>query len=210
VTAVAEQEETRVTACPRCGADVEPSQLVCVECGARIALKREDPDGGGRRRSFDNVPAVALLLSVIVIGAAAFGFALSELTGDSDDKVSAADRPAPAKPAADNGAPQTETEAGASQPQSKSLLLQWPKGLSAYTVVLVSSSDRPAAREVAREAAKSGLEAGLLRSDDYDLGTGLWIVFAGRFDTQDSAEQQASNLGERYPGAYATLVKPAS
>ena len=56
---------------------------------------------------------------------------------------------------------------------------------------------------------QGGLEAGLLRSDDYDLGTNLWIVYAGRFDTQSSAEQQAANLGERYPGAYATLVKPA-
>jgi hypothetical protein len=80
--------------------------------------------------------------------------------------------------------------------------------VSAYTVVLVSSSDQPAARRVAREAAKSGLEAGMLRSDDYDLGTGLWIVFAGRFDTQASAERQANNLAKRYPGAYATLVKP--
>ena len=34
----------------------------------------------------------------------------------------------------------------------------------------------------------------MLRSDDYDLGTGLWIVFAGRFDTQESAERQAANL----------------
>jgi hypothetical protein len=50
----------------------------------------------------------------------------------------------------------------------------------------------------------------MLRSDDFDLGTNLWIVFAGRFDTQESAERQAGNLGERYPGAYATLVKPAS
>ena len=74
--------------------------------------------------------------------------------------------------------------------------------------MLVTSSDRPAARRVAVEAAKTGLEAGLLRSDDYDLGANLWIVFAGRFDNQESAERQAGNLGERYPGAYATLVKP--
>ena len=76
-------------------------------------------------------------------------------------------------------------------------------------MLVTRASDRPAARQVAREAANSGLEAGLLRSDDYDLGTGLWIVFAGRFDTQASAERQAANLGERYPGAYAQLVKPA-
>jgi hypothetical protein len=145
-----------------------------------------------------------------VIGAAALGFALSELTDDSGGDSSASDRTSEPSPSAGAGAPQTETETGDSQPPSKSLLLQWPKDLTAYTVVLVSSSDRPAARQVALEAAKSGLEAGMLRSDDFDLGTNLWIVFAGRFDNQESAERQAGNLAERYPGAYATLVKPVS
>jgi len=88
--------------------------------------------------------------------------------------------------------------------------MEWPDDVTGYTVVIVSSSDRPAAKRVAVEAAKSGLEAGMLRSDDFDLGEGLWIVFAGRFDNQAGAERQAADLAERYPGAYATLVKPAS
>jgi hypothetical protein len=141
-----------------------------------------------------------------VLGAGAFGFAISELTDDSGNDSQAANS-ARTTPAATSEA---DTGTGAAQEPSHSLLLTWPKGVTAYTVVLVSSSDRPAARDVAREAAQSGLEAGLLRSDDYDLGTGLWIVFAGRFDSQASAERQAGNLSERYPGAYATLVKPTS
>jgi hypothetical protein len=75
--------------------------------------------------------------------------------------------------------------------------------------VLVTSSDRPAALRLAREAARSGIEAGMLRSDDYNLGTGLWIVFAGRFDTPEGATRQASDLAERFPGAYPQLVRPA-
>jgi hypothetical protein len=183
--------------CPNCGATSERGQLVCVECGNRLALKEER----GERR-LDNPLAIVLLLTVIVLGAAAFGFALSELTDDSGSDSKAAGRPV-APPAG-----QTKTDTGEAQAPSQSLLLNWPKDVSAYTVVLVSSSDRPAARQVAREAAQSGLEAGLLRSDDYDLGTGLWIVFAGRFDSQASAERQANNLAARYPGAYATFVKP--
>jgi predicted nucleic acid-binding Zn ribbon protein len=193
-----------VSSCPRCGAPAERGQLVCVECGNRLALKEE----GGERRSLERLPAVALLLCVVVIGAAALGFALSELTNDDGDS-SAADRTDEPKPSANTGAPQTETETSAAQQPRKSLLLKWPEGLTAYTVVIVTSGDRPAARRVAVEAARSGLEAGLLRSDDYNLGTNLWIVFAGRFNTQESAERQAVNLGERYPGAYATVVKPA-
>jgi predicted nucleic acid-binding Zn ribbon protein len=185
--------------CPYCGAASERGQLVCVECGNRLALKEES-----RGRRFDNLPAIVVLLAVIVLGAGAFGFALSELTDNSGGDSQAADHPSTPPPSP------TKTETGAAQTPSHSLLLSWPKGVSAYTVVLVSSSDRPAARQVAREAAKSGLEAGMLRSDDYGLGTGLWIVFAGRFDTQASAESQAANLAKRYPGAYATLVKPKS
>ena len=75
-------------------------------------------------------------------------------------------------------------------------------------MVLVTTSDRAAARRVARQAARSGIEAGLLRSDDYDLGTGLWIVFAGRFDSRRGALTQAADLAARYPGAYAQLIQP--
>jgi len=193
-----------VTSCPRCGEPAERGQLVCLECGTRIALKEE----GGERRSLEHLPAVALLLCVVVIGAGAFGFALSELTSGSDSDA-APERSADRSPSAGTGSPQTDTAATPQEP-SQSLLLEWPEGVSGYTVVLVTTGDRPAARRVAREAAKAGLEAGLLRSEDYDLGTNLWIVFAGRFDTQSSAERQAGNLGDRYPGAYATLVKPRS
>ena len=195
-----------MSSCPRCGEPAEPGQLVCLECGNRLALEEE----GRERRSLDRFPAVALLLCVVVIGAAALGFALSELTDDSGGDSSAGDRAAEPRPSSGGGAPQTKTAKGDSQRPRKSLLLEWPKDLTAYTVVLVTTGDRPAARRVAREAAQAGLEAGLLHSDDFDLGTNLWIVFAGRFDNQDSAERQAANLGKRYPGAYATLVKPAS
>ena len=197
-----------MTACPSCSEPAESDQLVCLSCGARIALGRSEPLG--ERRSLQNVWAIALLLSVVVLGAGAFGFALSELTGDSGRDVAAADRPQQPAPSASSGSPQPDTEAslGSSQAPSQSLLLEWPKDVTGFTVVLMTTGDRPAARNVAREAAQSGLEAGLMRSDDYDLGTGMWIVFAGRFDTQASAERQAGNLGERYPGAYPTQVRP--
>jgi predicted nucleic acid-binding Zn ribbon protein len=196
-----------VTPCPRCGAPAERGQLVCVECGERIALTQS-----GRRRSFESVPAVALLLCVVVLGAGTLGFVLSELTGDDDGQVEAADRTSQPAPEAASGSPQNdaETTPDDTDQQRQGLLLQWPEDVTGYTVVLVTTGDRPAARRVAIEAAHAGLEAGLLDSDDFDLGTDLWIVFAGRFDNQESAERQAVNLGDRYPGAYATQVRPAS
>ena len=202
-----------MTHCPQCGEPAERGQLVCLSCGARLALEPRRPESVA--------PMVAVLLAVVVLGAGAFGFALSEITSDSGDEVDAAaraERPAPdterPAPAAVGGAPASpEAPAaadttGAAQAPSRSLLLEWPDDLTAHTVVLVTTSDRAAARRLARQAARSGIEAGLLRSDDYNLGTGLWIVFAGRFDTRAGAVRQASDLAERFPGAYPQLVEP--
>jgi predicted nucleic acid-binding Zn ribbon protein len=190
--------------CPRCGAEAEPGQLVCTSCGARLEL--------GRRRRGGAVVAVLLAVAALVLGAGASGFAVSEITSDEGEDAAPAaeraDRAAPA-PAVAAGEPQQATQATVppAEPRRR-LLLDWPDGLTAHTVVLVTTSDHPAARRLAREAAKTGIEAGLLRSDDYNLGTGLWIVFAGRFDTPEGAARQARDLAERFPGAYPQLVEP--
>ena len=198
--------------CPACGEAAEPGQLVCLNCGERLEL-------GLNKQQKSRVGALAALIAVVAIGAAAAGFALSELTGGSGSEGEA-QRAAKPRPAAEpvpepEPAPTSEPEAapeaeGTPQPAKQSLLLKWPGNLTAHTVVLVNTSDRAAARRVARAAARSGIETGLLRSDDYDLGTGLWIVFAGRFDTRRGAESQARALGARYPGAYVQLVEPRS
>ncbi|MGH2714479.1 MAG: zinc ribbon domain-containing protein [Thermoleophilaceae bacterium] len=199
---------TGVTPCPSCGAEAEPGQLVCTNCGTRLALGRR-PDRA--------IAALIALVAVVLVGGGAAGFALSELTSDAgEDGTTFADQPeqSATPPAAAAGEPQEATQAddpatGTPQEPRRSLLLDWPDDLTAHTVVLVTTSDRPAALRLARQAAKSGIEAGLLRSDDYNLGTGLWIVFAGRFDTPEGAARQSSDLAERFPGAYPQLVEPA-
>jgi DNA-directed RNA polymerase subunit RPC12/RpoP len=206
------------TTCPHCGEPVEPRQLVCLNCGGRVALKERTP------LAREPVTAVAaVLVATIVIGAGLFGFAISELTsGDGDDPAPRQERAAtPAteeEPAAQQGAeeePAAEAPAvvgGEDQPTRTApadpgRVPGWPKGLTAHTVVLVTSSDRAAALGVAREARSRGLEAGLMRSDPYDLGTGLWIVYTGHFTTPEGAGRQASELTDRYPGAYPQLVQ---
>jgi sporulation related protein len=209
-------------ACPSCGEPVERRQLVCLNCGGRVALSE--------RTSWAREPVTAMaavLLALIVVGAGLFGFAMSELTsndGDGgarasqnvtaqgpavvsgegqDERASTETAPATtetAPPASDPGAAAEETARAGAVPG-------WPNGLAGHTVVLVSSSDRAAALNVAKEARASGLEAGMLRSEPYDLGTGLWIVFSGRFTTPEGAARQASQLAERYPGAYPQLVQ---
>jgi hypothetical protein len=195
-------------ACPSCGFEAEPGQLVCTNCGVRLALGRPRPDR--------TVAAMVAMAVVVLLAAAASGFALSEITSDDGDATPAANQDAGSAtaPAASAGESREATRAegpanGAPPEPRRRLLLDWPDGLTAHTVVLVTTSDRPAALRLARRAARSGIEAGLLRGEDYNLGSGLWVVFAGRFDTPEGASRQASDLAERFPGAYPQLVEPA-
>jgi hypothetical protein len=210
--------------CPNCGEPVDDRQLVCLNCGARVALRERTP---WAREPVTMLAAA--LLALIVIGAGLFGFALSELTSDdggdgersrpaaqattpepeaegpavvSGDEQPArtAEQPAPAEES-----PAEEVPAEEAPPADR--VPGWPGGLSAHTVVLVTSSDHAAALDVAKKARASGLEAGLMRSEPYDLGTGLWIVFSGQFTTRDGAARQAAQLSDRYPGAYPQRVQ---
>jgi hypothetical protein len=205
--------------CANCGEPVDPKQLVCLECGARVALKEH--------RSWASEPMAPLaagLVVLIVIGAGLFGFAISELTsGGGDDSEPAATIAQTATtqegPAVVDGEGQrtessdaparTETAETTTLPYDDLVnrVPQWPPDLSAHTVVLLTTGDRPSAANVAREARKAGLEAGMLRSDPYDLGSGLWIVYTGQFDSRSAAARQAAGLQGRYPGAYPQLVQ---
>jgi DNA-directed RNA polymerase subunit RPC12/RpoP len=206
--------------CQSCGEPVDSRQLVCLNCGARVALKEPTP------WAREPVTAVAaVLVAVIVIGAGLFGFAIAELTSDDGGgagtqaaATTTTSKPARQAPAVVSGGEQPARTAEEPQPSRGSDPLEgsapradrvpgWPAGLSAHTVVLVSSGDRAAALNVAKQARASGLEAGLIRSDPYNLGTGLWIVFSGQFTTPEGATRQAAQLADRYPGAYPQRIQ---
>jgi hypothetical protein len=194
------------TRCPHCGEPVEPRQLVCLSCGGRVALRERVP------LAREPITALAaVLVAVTVLGAVLFGFAISELTsGDAEEQVTVTKEQravAPEAPAVVGGSNQEEREPPASPSPRERGVPGWPKGLTAHTVVLVTSSDRAAALSVAREARSKGLEAGLIPSDPYNLGSGLWIVYSGRFTTREGAQAQAGQLADRYPGAYPQLVQ---
>jgi cell division septation protein DedD len=195
--------------CPACGEPFEGGQLACLTCGERLERAPQPRSSTG---------ILAALVAVALIAAGALGFGLNELTsGSNDDEAAGAERASetgsPKPKPKPKPEPKTETAPranGKAQPARRSLLLEWPAGLRAHTVVLVNTEDRASARRLAIEAARSGIEAGLLRSDDHDLGSGLWIVFAGRFDTRRGAERQAESLRGRFPDAYVLSVEPRS
>jgi hypothetical protein len=188
--------------CPHCFSAAEPGQLVCLECGASLGLR---PPARRPRRT-----GLVVLAAVIgLAGAVGFGFALSELT--SDDAGGTADAAPAAAVAAARDAPAGGVAGSAEAGDGPVALAPWPEGERGYAVILVTSSDEAGARKVAWDAARSGLEAGLLRSDEHaELGEGLWLVFAGRYDDAPAAERAAERLGARYSGAYVQQVVPAS
>jgi zinc-ribbon domain/SPOR domain len=202
------------TPCPHCGEPVDPRQLVCLNCGGRIALRERAILGR------EPLPATAVVfILVAAMSGLLLGLGLSSLGGDDEGGGGSAQQASATAPQAT--AERTNTSAG--QPEAPSVVgggkqekqtptggggvPGWPKGLTAHTVVLVTSSDRAAALNVAKEARASGLEAGLIRSDPYDLGTGLWIVYSGQFTTPEGAQRQAGQLAGRYPGAYPQLIQ---
>ena len=187
--------------CPHCFAATEAGQLVCLECGEPLGI-------GAPRVPKRRTPLIALAVVVALLGSAAAGFAVSELTSDNGGGGSpaGAGKPVAAAKQSKSGGVAAAAEAGDEEPVA---LAAWPDDLSAYTVVLVTSSDEAGARKAAWGAARAGLEAGLLHSDDYtELGEGFWLVFAGHFKTAAAAERRAAQLGERYEGAYPQQVVP--
>jgi hypothetical protein len=168
-----------------------------------------EPSGAAARATGATLPAGRRLLAGMgaLVAAGLVGWAVTGGLGGGDEpqpEPTLASRSAPA--IAEPQAPPAATEEPR-EPRRKPGLRAWPAGVRAHTVVLVTSSDERAARVVAKEALASGLEAGMLRAEEFGLGQGLFVVFAGRYQSREQAGVRAARLAERYPGAYPELIE---
>ena len=223
-------------ACPQCGTPAQAGQEMCINCGSRIA--REPAEGSSRGwRVPALLAAIGILLvgTAIAFGVLALtnddDLKKDDVADLSDDPPPATPPPAtpppatppptqptippatretqpdPATPVPDD-TPQTTPEpdpsAGTSGPA------EWPEGETAYTVVLVSATSRNAADAKAEQAIKRGIQAGVLRSDDFStLRPGFWVVFAGQYDSSEEATRAADRYAEQgFGGGYPRQVKP--
>ncbi len=86
----------------------------------------------------------------------------------------------------------------------------WPEGKKAYTVVLHHHQEQGhRRRRPRRRPSPRGLPAGVLKSDDFKrFEPGLYVVFAGQYDSVDAASDKAREAGSDNPGAYARFVEP--
>ncbi|MGI9081136.1 MAG: hypothetical protein ACR2FZ_02495 [Thermoleophilaceae bacterium] len=210
------------TTCPTCGARAEEGQLVCLECGSRVALDYRRPPSW-------RLP-VAIVAGVVLLAAAGTALALRSIGDDAEREVSRtpvkvkgggeAPRPRPDDKAGKAKArapksprkkrPATEKPAEATTGLVKrGALYGWPRDLKAFTVVLLSAEDRTSAENFARSSLEGRpAKIGVIRADDFDsLPKGFFVVFAGQYKSREVAEQAAERLGGRFPGSFPQLVE---
>lgn len=106
----------------------------------------------------------------------------------------------------------TETTAPRRRQATRRTLIEWPRGRSGWTLVLVSlptSSGRDSAITRAREALRSGLpQVGVIDSSRYaSLHPGYYVVFSGIYPSIGEAQDAVSRAAESgYENAYARRV----
>ena len=213
--------------CPRCGAAAERGQLVCLECGARVALVYRRPPSW-------KVPVAITAVVALLLGGAAVA-AVSALSDEADREVAAA----PPRPQVEKAAArETETEAKPSEPEKakqktakkpaaaepdaaepeaapatglakRGALYRWPSTLEGFTVVINSTEDRASATTFARSASKGKpAKLGVLRADDFKtLPKGFYVVFAGYYESRGKADKATARLGRAYQGAFTQSVQ---
>ena len=186
--------------CPICGAAAERGQLVCLECGSRVALTYRRPPSW----------RIPVAIAVVVVGLFLVGaaVAVTAIGNDAEQEVAAAPpRPAAATSNAGRTAPRTAT-------RTKGLvrrgdLYTWPRDLQGYTVVINSTENRDGAVAFARSAAKRRpAKVGVIRADDFrSLPQGFYIVFGGSYPSRAQADKATARLGDRFSGAFTQRVR---
>src|SRR5438270_11857847 len=137
------------TTCPNCGAPADPGQLMCLECGARLALDYQ-------RAPSWRLPAMIVGVVVLLAG---IGVAIALLAAGNDMPVAAANPAAAPQSAPADSAPTTSTPTPAATPTASTPTPApttsgttpapapttpaaapsgWPPGKSAFTVILAS------------------------------------------------------------------------
>ncbi len=196
------------TACPTCGAPAERGQLVCLECGSRIALSYRRPPSW-------KIP-VAISAVLLLLAGAGSVLAYQAIDDEAEREVAAtplkvSDRAGAATEAASTTPEQREPDPDAATGGlvKNGPLYTWPRDLEGFTVVLLSTEDRQSAGDFAASAAESGSEKiGVIRSNDFEtLPQDFFIVFAGRYPDQEKADAAAARLDRRFPGAFTQAVR---
>jgi septal ring-binding cell division protein DamX len=224
------------TACPTCAAPADRGQLVCLECGSRVALTYRRPPSW-------KIPVAISAVLLLLAGAGAV-LAYQAISGEAEREVAATPAKVSDQPPIDETGAEdseeksliTETPGEEDRPETSATgegevpepttpkpdpgakrdglvkdgpLYTWPRDLEGFTVVLLSSEDRPSAVAFAKSAAETRSERiGVIRSNDFEtLPTDFFVVFAGTYPNRAKADAAAARLGRSFPGAFPQIVR---
>jgi septal ring-binding cell division protein DamX len=188
--------------CPRCGANLARDQDWCLECGAAATTRILRPPSWKL--------AAAIVVGVVAAVVVAVVIVVNALSGDANRAAATPARaPAAATPAKPAPAPAAtpSTTAGtpttASAPAAGGTIASWPRGKVGWTVVLATTSSRTAADQRARGLIAKGVKAGVLDTSRFniDASGASFVVFTGRFPSQDGAVSAETRLGGRAPAS---------
>ncbi len=173
---------TEARSCPRCQAPLEDDQEWCLECGTATTVIHTAPDW--------RVP-VAIVAFIVAIALAGYFVAV--------DRLSSSSTPA---------APTTSVASAGGLVR----ISEWPAGVPGWTVVLAHSRSEAVAYSKATRLADEGVSAGVIDSSHHaGWAPGYWVVFSGRYLTNEAAKTAARQLlAEGHHGAHAKLVERAT
>ena len=216
-------------ACPRCGAEYEPGQEYCLECGARLpeteGVVRTISSRWRDRPWYPGDWVWPVLVGLLVAGLAT-GVAIAVRDAGGQNTTVVATQPTgtvgpPPPPEPTPPEPTTAAESPTSTeppppppppPPAPDEILTWPQGRSGFTVVLESiptSAGRVLANRKARAAQREGLTSvGVLNSSRYaSLHPGYFVVFTGIFESMADAQRTLETAQSKgYRAAYARQI----
>jgi len=123
-------------------------------------------------------------------------------------------------PAPDDGSGLTDTSGGgyipppaddntSTTPAAPAEAEAWPEDKKGWTVILLSTTSKDEATQLALKARGKGVPAGILQSDTYkNLSSGLWMVWAGRFGSENEAYSAATTYsGKGFDGESVEYIR---
>jgi hypothetical protein len=167
------------------------------------------------RSETDKRAVAAAVAAIALVGGISLLLVVNGLSGDEESpqaNASPSERARPAARAAQREQVSARTALWQYKAKANRQLASsagtWPAGQVGWTVVLSTMSDEPSAEDFAKDVEDSGVDAGVLSTDDFPaLGTGVWYVYAGVYPDEIEAGEAAAELAASYPGAFTQYVQ---
>ena len=197
--------------CPRCGAHLSAEQEWCLECGAAVGTRIAEPRGW-------RVP-LAVVGSLLALALIALILVIVELSSPAEEITAVPQTPTPGASATPATTPAPEEGGAAPTPSATPApeaspatadLTTWPKGKSAWTIVLNSSGTRDDAERLASELVNKGVTGvGVIDSDDFEsLGPDSFVVFSGQYASRALADEALSQIRDEAGGGSTRRIVP--